>query len=258
MDWSNERYIRVYTRDTKSWLKSGWEGQTLLMHLFRKVDRAGCLDGIDDPVEDLTLITGLPREVVGIGLERLLDQKTIKIVDESLVIPNFIEAQEASVSDRERQRKSRETRRAKALLGEVLSKEKQKPAPINNKSPRASSPDLIHAENLCAHMLCEMNAENKTTAKVTKKWIDDMEKIIRIDKRDPTQIYRVIQWACHDTGNGDSSWPGWSVNVRSPAKLRKHFETLEIQMNQRQRIGRQNLTNQERAYQRAMNVLKGE
>jgi hypothetical protein len=116
MDWSNEPYVRVYTRDTKTWLKLRWEGQTLLMMLFRKVDRAGVLDDIDDPVDDLTLMTGLPVEVVEVGLRRLLEMEVVAINDGQLVIPNYIEAQESSKTDRQRQRECRERRRARALV----------------------------------------------------------------------------------------------------------------------------------------------
>jgi hypothetical protein len=78
---------------------------------MRKVDRAGVLDDITDPVEDLSLITGMPEEHVSVGLEKLIQRKVVVITDGNLLIPNFIEAQESSKSDRQRQRESRERRR---------------------------------------------------------------------------------------------------------------------------------------------------
>ena len=115
MDWSNESYIRVYTRDTKSWLKLRWEGQCLFMMLLRKVDRAGILDDIDDPEDDLSLITGFPIEHVKTGLSRLIKLGVVRInTDNTLLIPNYIEAQEASKSDKQRQRDSRKNRRDQA------------------------------------------------------------------------------------------------------------------------------------------------
>lgn len=85
------------------------------MMLLRIVDRAGVLDDIEDPVEDLSLMTGLPEEVVQIGYERLEKSGAVELRGSYLLIPNFIEAQEASKSDAQRQRESREGRRARAL-----------------------------------------------------------------------------------------------------------------------------------------------
>jgi hypothetical protein len=116
VDWSNEQYVRLYIRDTKTWLKLRWEGQSLFMMLLRKVDRAGVLDDIDDPVGDLALITGLPEEHVKVGLERLLKPGgPVEINGKTLVIPNFIEANEAPKSDRLRAREYRERRKRDAM-----------------------------------------------------------------------------------------------------------------------------------------------
>lgn len=115
MDWSNESYVRIYTRDTTNWLKCRWEGQMLFTFILRKVDRAGRLDGIEDPVEDLSLVTGIPPEIVEVGLKRILKREFITIFDGTLVVPNFIEAQEATKSDRQRQKESRERRRLAAM-----------------------------------------------------------------------------------------------------------------------------------------------
>ncbi|MCP4540140.1 MAG: hypothetical protein GY832_23630 [Chloroflexi bacterium] len=72
------------------------------------------LDDITEPGDDLSLITGLPLEVATVGVERMLALGVVTICDGALLIPNFIEAQEASKSDKQRQRESRERRRTKA------------------------------------------------------------------------------------------------------------------------------------------------
>ena len=114
MDWSNERYVRLYVRDTRTWLKLRWEGQCLFMLLIRKIDRAGILDDIEEPVEDLSLMTGFPEEHVKEGIKSLISLGVVQINNNQLIVPNFLEAQETSKTDAQRQREYREKRRDKA------------------------------------------------------------------------------------------------------------------------------------------------
>ncbi len=44
LKWDDERYVRLYTRDTSTWLRLTWEGRFVLMALLRKLDRSGNLD----------------------------------------------------------------------------------------------------------------------------------------------------------------------------------------------------------------------
>ena len=41
MNWEDERYVRLYVRDTGDWCALSWDAQALLMHLLRKTDRSG-------------------------------------------------------------------------------------------------------------------------------------------------------------------------------------------------------------------------
>jgi hypothetical protein len=111
MDWSNEQYVRLYTRDTPNWIKLRWEAQCLFVLLLRKVDRSGVIDGIDEPVDDISLLTGLPVEHVESGLRRLIKTETVVLSNGSLCIPNFIEANESRKSDRLRAKEYRQRRR---------------------------------------------------------------------------------------------------------------------------------------------------
>ena len=117
MDWSDERYVRIYVRDTKTWKLLGWEGQTVLCLLARRFDRAGLLDDVRNG-EDVALMigSGFPIDVADRGLVRLVDNGVMKVVDIGLFWPNFMEAQEATQSDRQRQRECRARRREKARL----------------------------------------------------------------------------------------------------------------------------------------------
>ncbi len=118
MDWSDERYVRLYTRDTVTWKLIKWQGRHVLTELFRKVDRAGVLDFGDEGIEEaISALIDTPLEVVSIGLEKILERGVAVIQGSSLVLPNFLEAQEAAQSDKHRQRESRAKRRDLARHG---------------------------------------------------------------------------------------------------------------------------------------------
>jgi hypothetical protein len=114
MNFEDEHYVRIYTRDTKTWLKWGWEGQALFCLLDRKFDKAGVLDDIDDPVEDLALHTGMPVDIVRVGWERLLKSGTLELRGGRIVCPKYIEANTAKKTDRLRAAESRARRAAEA------------------------------------------------------------------------------------------------------------------------------------------------
>ena len=92
MNFEDEPYVRIYQRDTKTWLQFGWEGQSVLCLLMRKLDRAGVLDDVTDPVADVALVTRMPEEVVSVGLARLLKAGTLEHHGNRLVAPRYVEA----------------------------------------------------------------------------------------------------------------------------------------------------------------------
>ncbi len=110
MNWSDERYVRVYTRDTSDLLSVGWEGRLVLYELLRKVDRAGVLDtgGDLDVVPELLRV---PPEIVRMGLERLVKRGVVEVGERAILVPQFIEAQESCMSPTARQQESRLRRR---------------------------------------------------------------------------------------------------------------------------------------------------
>lgn len=115
MDWSNERYVRLYCRDTVEWEMLPWEARALWPNLLRKVDRAGILPLGRHGVKGLAALVKLPVEVVEPGLAALLEDGCLVAKGDVLVVPNFLAAQEAKQSDRQRQEESRARRRASAL-----------------------------------------------------------------------------------------------------------------------------------------------
>jgi len=115
MRWEDERYVRLYTRDTTTWKKLPWQSRCVLALLLRKLDRAGVVELDGDGAEDIAVITELPLEVVEAGMPKLLEKGVFVMTKSRIVMPNFMAAQEASQSDRARKRKEREQARARAL-----------------------------------------------------------------------------------------------------------------------------------------------
>lgn len=123
MDWSNERYVRLYTRDTPQRIALGWEAQNLAAQLFRVLDRSGVLDlGSLGPMGVAVVLHEVGRwdGEIKPALAKLLDADVFRIVGTKLIAPNFIEAQEAPQSDRMRKAESRARRRDLALNGDLL------------------------------------------------------------------------------------------------------------------------------------------
>lgn len=113
MDWANERYVRLYTRDTTTWKLWPWQARMLFMMLLRTVDRSGVLDtGRTEPERAVAAHTDLPLDVVRDYLPELVDSGAVEIGDRSVVVPNYLEAQETPQSDAHRCREYRARRLA--------------------------------------------------------------------------------------------------------------------------------------------------
>lgn len=121
MRWEDERYVRVYTRDTGEWLALGWEAQALFLFALRKADRAGIVHTGKARARGLAAMAGMPLAVVDVTLPLLLADGCVRESDGGYIIPNFIRAQEVSISDAQRKRDQRERDRDKALAAGVTS-----------------------------------------------------------------------------------------------------------------------------------------
>lgn len=76
-----------------------------------------------------------------------------------------------------------------------------------------------------AELLKQKILENHPTAKVPQdltRWATEIERAIRIDKRDPSELAKVITWCQSDTF--------WRANILSAKKLREKYDTLYLQM----------------------------
>jgi hypothetical protein len=108
--WQEERWIKLYTRDTGDWLFLSFDAQALFLMLLRKVDRHGSLSlGRRGPAA-LAPILGHENaaERIGTALNALLEDGCVTLDGETLSIPNFGEAQESVTSPSERKRRFKE------------------------------------------------------------------------------------------------------------------------------------------------------
>jgi len=119
MRWEDERYVRSYTRDTLEWLALGWEAHALFWELLRKADRAGILQLGKAGHVGISVATGIPLDVVERSLPALLRDGCVTENGTTLVIKNYIDAQEAKASDKQRQREHRAKARDLALSQNV-------------------------------------------------------------------------------------------------------------------------------------------
>lgn len=113
MDFANERYVRLYTRDTTTTKLLGWQGRTVLWHMLRKLDRSGVLEleGCE-PWELAALHGDLPEDVAREGMANALARGCLVHDGDRIVAPRYIEANETPASDALRARESRERRAA--------------------------------------------------------------------------------------------------------------------------------------------------
>lgn len=121
MRWEDERYVRLFTRDTPEWVALSWQARALFGELLRKVDRAGLLPIGRSGVKGLAGLVRMPTEVVEPALDELIADGCVERTDDGIVLPNFIAAQEANQSDRARKAASRE--RAAAVARNVTNRD---------------------------------------------------------------------------------------------------------------------------------------
>jgi hypothetical protein len=113
MDWSNEDYVRVYTRETPDDIDLSWEALALWRALLTKFDRSGLLP-VRNGWASVAKLVRWPVDVVERAGPELVRDGRVRSVDAGLFAPNFMAAQTASKSDRARQKELRDRRREEA------------------------------------------------------------------------------------------------------------------------------------------------
>jgi hypothetical protein len=110
MDWSNERWVRVYTRDTVTWQLLSFDAKAMLCLLLRKCDRSGRIALGGRGLRVLGAVVGhtdLWEPRLRLAVDELLAEGVAIEDAGDLLFPRFLEAQEARSSEAERKRRQR-------------------------------------------------------------------------------------------------------------------------------------------------------
>jgi hypothetical protein len=101
LDWSNERYVRFYRRETPDQAAWCWQAIALWPWLLNKADDAGVIETTKG-ARGIAGLTRLPLDVVEPALAELVEDGCIVRTDTGYLIPNYIEAQTAKSSPNRR------------------------------------------------------------------------------------------------------------------------------------------------------------
>lgn len=113
---------------------------------------------------------------------------------------------------------------AKNVALTIASTNESQLEPENTSDPDGSNPltvippDLMEAHRLSLLLADRIEANGYKRPTVTREWVKSMDRLLRLDGREAWQVEKAIEWAlAHDF---------WSMNIRSPQKLREHYDRL--------------------------------
>lgn len=147
MNFEDERYVRLYIRDTINWLSLSFEAQGLLSCILRKMSRAGIIELGSHGKRGVAVIIGHPHrwETLRPALEELLTDGVLTIRKNCLIAPKFQQAQEATQSDAARQRARRERIRDELMAAQLLGDEFRLEGEPEPQLTEGSGPRLLEA-----------------------------------------------------------------------------------------------------------------
>lgn len=121
MDWANERYVRVYQRETVDDQLLSWQARALWHLMLPKFDPAGVIDLSRHGARGLAALLRMPLDLVEMALEELLRDGRVRLVAHGergqwLFAPNYRQAQESQRSEAQRMRDYRARKAAEERL----------------------------------------------------------------------------------------------------------------------------------------------
>jgi hypothetical protein len=178
---------------------------------------------------------------IGMGLngleqiaERLVAVGLWQIVDDGWFIPKFDEWQSANPNTSEKAQHANHLRwHKKTPKADCIWCSSQSSHCDPNGNPftipreEKSREETISATSADAQKMCDLLAQKMVAngckpPNITRKWIDDMDKIMRIDGHTAEEVESVIMWCQQDSF--------WCSNILSPSKLRTQFDALKLRM----------------------------
>jgi len=107
------------------------------------------------------------------------------------------------------------------------------PNPNHNptkRSQHSSSADACELAELLKTLILKNKPDRKLSSTWQSKTEDQIDKLIRLDKKSPEKIKKIIRWCQDDTEPTGNSNFCWAPNILSGGTLRKQFDTLEDRM----------------------------
>lgn len=115
MDWANERYVRLYVRETPDQALWCWQALAVWPWLVMRAERSGELRTRKGAAGIAALIR-MPIEVVEPGIADLLADGCLVETHRGYALPNYVEAQNATSSDSKRKADQRARERLDTTL----------------------------------------------------------------------------------------------------------------------------------------------
>lgn len=108
MDFENERYVKIYTRDTITLRMLSWQARAVLMQMLRKADRSGTIETGEHGTRGLAVVIDIPADVTCHAIEELVTSGTVVVTSNGFFLPRYAEGQRARDSAAQRKRNERE------------------------------------------------------------------------------------------------------------------------------------------------------
>ncbi len=255
MDWENERYVRLYTRDTPEDCLLSHEARFVWYEIIRKADRAGTIPLGRVGLDGLAAQLRAPRDVIERGLRELASDGRVRIGPSVIFVPNFMEAQEARQSDAQRKRESRAKARSKANQESLSLRSNEQnfnvtTSPVRSPLARVREAKLGKARDgrerdesnsseskppTEAESLAELLREKvlardprasfcqpATWPQTRASWLESLSTLYLTHGREWAEIREAIEWAEADSF--------WGPRVSSGPALLKHFDQIVQRM----------------------------
>ena len=164
MNWSDERYVKLYVRPTATYRLWPWQTKAIFPWLLARCDGSGLIDVGRHGIQGVAALVEMPLEVVEAGMKTLVEDGTVEAVPRGFLVPKFIEAQEATKTERAKKRDQRERMRSQArevVDAPVPSCPELSPSVPLQPSPAQPSP--AHVEDIApAAQVAERKAPKKS------------------------------------------------------------------------------------------------